>query len=1177
MQPVLAKSYRSLRKLSEGGMGEVFLALTTNPLRKHIVLKKLKLDPEDPYGRDRFLDEARITCALRHRNIVEVYDAFENGGELYLEMEWIRGRSLRQVVDTLHRQPVPPRIAGAIVHDVCRALDAAYRTEGRDGRPLAVIHRDITPNNVMVSFEGVVKVIDFGLARAASTLSGTAGVERGTPEYLSPERAKEILRYTDPPGESAPDEAREPEPLDGRSDLFCAGLLLHELLTGRSLFGGPPPRGDLTPEERRAWQNEALRRIVRCEEPLEGLPTELEPIVRKALAREREARYATGQEMADALREAVGAVEAAELAGFLRQCFPDGLEKLAALEAAIEAEPLRLVPVPEAPPVPTAPPRAPEPPTQPARSRSWLLALPVLLALVAGVAWWLWPGVQPSARHSTVDVVVADPRNLVGSKVTVIVGVNDTEGRPLPEQQVWLTVVGASGTSKRFQGVSEGTGTARFEFSWLAPEKVTLSVLVNPGPREVPLEGQPVTFTAGLPDAENSSFIEVSKKAPVGEEAVFKVALRDAGNHPTAGWEVTFTVEGGDDARETQVKADERGIAELRYRTKWAGARKVGASVVTENGRRELQPVEVSFEAGPPHERESTLEVRVAPKPSGSEQLPVADGQEPVELEVTARDEYGNPVSGWPVRLEVPETEGYTLEQPAVTDEQGHAKGILRTTRTKPVHVRVLLSEGPRPVELGADVTFAPGAPNSKRSGLLAKPAKVTLSGKNRSVLTATVQDAHGNPIPGLVVRFEARGTGSRVEPREMTSDEEGRASVNLWSTRIGKKSVVATVHRAGRREVLFSLQAEVLFEASAPGADKSTLSANTETAAADGKEAITVTAAVRDANAHPVQGRYVLLSSSDAEGQFDRRLGPTDARGLVTTSLTSTRAKEITFSAVIEPLRPEEQAMPLGDQVTVRFVSSAPDANLSRLTASASTLTAGETSTLRFEVMDAKGRPIPGAKVQWKASDAKARFQQRDLSTDERGLASAILLLTNAGKTRVTVTAELEGRAATKDTDIAVGSGPVDTVSLTTDTSGLLADGRATATLTLLAKDRYGNPVENQEIVAWEGVQPEDGFKPAASTTNAAGVVTATLATSKAGRRSLKAVVGRGDKALSAECALTFEEPPSQVDGDASPEAEKPSTAQTEGAPGQELAPPAPEGTSPDEEESEASTAPVP
>jgi serine/threonine protein kinase/protocatechuate 3,4-dioxygenase beta subunit len=1161
-------------------MGEVFLALTSNPLRKHIVLKRLKLDPEDPYARERFLDEARITCALRHRNIVEVYDAFENGGELYLEMEWIRGRSLRQVLDRLRHPPVPPRVAGAIIHDVCRALDAAYRTEGRDGRPLAVIHRDITPNNVMVSFEGVVKVIDFGLARAASTHSLTAGVERGTPEYLSPERAKEILRYTDPQGTSTSGETREPAPLDGRSDLFCAGLLLHELLTGRSLFGGPPPQGDLSPEERRAWQNAALYRIVRCEEPLEGLPPELEPIVRKALAREREARYSTGQEMADALREAVGIVEAAELTGFLRQCFPDGEEKLAALEAAIEAEPLRLVP--EAPPVPAPPPRTPEPPHRQARSRWGLLALPVL-ALLAGVAWWLWPGIQPSARRSTVDVVVADPRNLVGSKVTVIVGVNDAEGRPLPEQQVWLTAVGTSGTSKRFQGLSEGTGTARFEFSWLAPEEVKLSVLLNPGSREVPLEAQPkVTFTAGLPDAENSSFIEVSKKAPVGEEAVFKVALRDAGNHPTAGWEVTFTVKGGDDARESQVKADGQGLAEFRYRTRWAGARKVGASVVTESGRRELAPVEVRFEAGPPHARESTLDVRIAPKPAGREQLPVADGQEPVELEVTARDEYGNPVQGWPVRFEVPETEGYTVEQPAATDEQGRAKGLLRTTRSKPVPIRALLSEGPRPVELGAEVTFAPGAPSPKHSGLLAKPAKVTLSGKNRSVLTATVQDAHGNPIPGLVVRFDTQGAGSRVDPKETSSDEEGRASVSLWATRIGKKPVIATVQRPGRREALFQLRAEVLFEPSAPGADKSTLSASAETAAADGQEAITVTATVRDGNAQPVQGRYVLLSSSDAQGQFDRRLGPTDAQGLVSTSLTSTRAREITFSAVIEPLRPGEQTLPLGDQVTVRFISSAPDADHSRLMASASAWTAGDTQTLRFEVMDAKGRPIPHAKVQWKASDAKARFTQRDLSTDARGLASAALLLTQAGKTRITATAELEGRTAAKDLEVSVGSGPLDTLALTTDTSGLLADGNATATLTLLARDRYGNPVENQEVVAWEGVEPEDGFKQASSSTNPAGVVTATLASKRAGQRTVKATVGRGDKALSAECSLTFEAParkdpepvgssPGQVDGNASPEPETPPTVRDEEAPSQGSAPPPPEDPPPDEKAPEA------
>lgn len=1139
---VLVKSYRAVRKLSEGGMGVVSLALTSNPLRPHVVLKRL-LTPEDTAARELLVDEARISCALRHRNIVEVYDIFEKEGELYLEMEWVRGKSLSELLLALRHRPVDPRLAAAIIHDVCRALDAAWRTEGRDGQPLAVIHRDITPNNVMLTFEGGVKVIDFGLARTSGPLTPRSGGERGTPEYLSPERAQEILWSVELPVPGSP----EPEPLDGRSDLFCAGLLLHELVTGRSLFHRAPPEHALTPEERWKWQREALARIVRCWEPLAGLPGEVEGIVRKALARRREDRYATGREMADALREVMGGVDAAQLGGFLRQCFPEGPARLATLEADLDAaatasevsppplvapppppvEPPALAvltPAPEPVPSPSAAPPPPAVP-EPSRGRRWWGVLPVLALLAVGV-WALWPAPRPSAQASTVDKVVGTP-NFVGSEIEVIVGAEDARGRPMPELPIWLLARGPSGTTERREGRANATGTARFKLSWAIPEEVTLSVLLDPGPRQVELSAGTVRFEAGLPDAHNSRFVEVPQKAPVGQEVRFLVALADKGNHPTAGWEVTFNVVGQEDPFESLVKADERGVARLRYQTRWVGQRTVRASVVTEEGRRELEPVVVEFEAGPPHAQESSIAVH-GPSGSGAQEVPpVADGQQPVEVEVVARDEYGNPCVGRAVRLEASEVEGALLEQPAPTDEQGHARGVLRATRAGPLHVRALLdAASPRTVELGADVTFVPGPPNEKGSAVLARPERVVLSGKNSSVLTASVHDAHDNPIAGVRVRFAVKGVGSRVEPAEASTDEKGQAHVTLWATRIGSKQVTATVVRSETGAAPLQLRTEVRFEASAPGTDKSTLSASPLSALADGQEGITVTVVVRDANGHPVQGRYVQLSSSDAEGRFDQRMGPTDALGSVSTRLTSSRAMEVLFSANIEPSRSGEQELSIHDQVMVRFVSSPPDDEHSHLTISASSQKAGDTATLQLEVLDARGHPLPGAKVQWKVSDAKALTSQRALVTDVRGVASAAFVLTSAGHTRITALAEAEGHVVSKDVEVSVEAGPADSMVLRADPAELLADGQASTTLTLLVRDSYGNPVDKQEVVAWEGVEPSDTFAPAAYTTNAAGVVTATLSSKKAGQRSVRAVLLVGDKKRSADCTVNFKAP---------------------------------------------------
>lgn len=1110
MPPVQAKSYRSQKKLSEGGMGEVFLALTSNPLRKFLVLKKLKMDIADATAREQFVHEAQITTELRHPNIVKVYECVENGGELHIEMEWLQGRSLRQVLDGLHGQPVPPRVAGAIVHGVCRALDCAWRAPGTDNRPLEIIHRDITPNNVMVTFEGGVKVIDFGLAKASNTGAWTAEVKRGTPEYLSPERAEELLRYVDPRAD-----AGVVPPLDGRSDLFCAGLLLYELLTGRTLFRAQPPPGLLSGVELQAWQGAILGRIARCSEPLEGLPAELEPIVRKALARDRAERYGTAGEMADALREALGLGEAppSELKDFLRGVFPTGLDESKALEAELEAA---AAPTPEPVPPPT-----PSPPPRRFLSRGMALVVAVLIAVCAG--WALWPKPRPSPAQSTVSVVRAD--TLVGSHVKVIVGVKDARGRPMTELPVQLRVVGASGgLNPPAQALTDGEGTAQLEFSWDTPEQVALSAVVEPGPGQVVLDGSPLVFTAGLPDAGNSSFTQVPEKVVAGQPASFQVTLRDEHGHATGG-KVSFTVTapGGPPPELYEVEADARGLAVLAYRTQVAGPRRVEAAVVTVNGRQPLKPVEVLVEAGPPH-ASSTLTVHVEPGPDGREAPPVADGQEPVELRVEVRDAYGNPVQGSRVRFEVSETEGYTLESPEPTDARGLARGILRATRTKPVHIRALLTEGPQPVELWTEVTFAPGAPSLANSTLAAKPAKVILGGKNHAVLTATVRDAHDNPIPDLEVRFEAQGPGSRVQPKETVSNEEGRASVELGSTQVGRKSVAASIRRHGEPKELFRLKEDVHFEARAPGADKSSLSASPEVATADGQASITVTAVVKDAHDKPVQGRYVLLSSSDAESRFDRRMGPTDARGVASEKLTATRSEDLTFTASIEPLSPDEAATPIGNQVTVRFRSNPPDAGKSRLSSSASTLTAGESASLQFAVLDARGLAIPGAKVTWKALDSKAQFQKPTFVTDGQGLASATVPLTSAGMTHLAATAEVDGTTLTKDLYLNVQSGPLHTVNLSSGDVVVLPDGHAFVKLTLGAKDRYGNPVANQEVV-WQGLEPDDALEPAATTTQAPGPVSATLTMKKAGPRTVKAVVGH-DKPLSAECTVNFQEP---------------------------------------------------
>jgi serine/threonine protein kinase len=278
-------NYEVLCRLSTGGMAEIFLASKRGlaGFHKPVVLKKILPDIQ---GQEEFvqmfLDEAKVTAAFNHPHIAQVFDLDVAQGELFLAMEFVPGATLIEVARACRaaNEPMPVGFGLAAVRDTALALHYAHTYTDPLGEPSPVIHRDVAEKNIMVTYEGVTKLLDFGIAKNLAGASRTqVGMVKGTSGYMSPEQIRG-------------------EPLDARSDLFSLGVVLHECLTGMRLFPGKAPM---------AVANAVLRAPI--PEPSrvnKEIPPELDAIVLKALARRREDRHATTLEFARELERAVG-------------------------------------------------------------------------------------------------------------------------------------------------------------------------------------------------------------------------------------------------------------------------------------------------------------------------------------------------------------------------------------------------------------------------------------------------------------------------------------------------------------------------------------------------------------------------------------------------------------------------------------------------------------------------------------------------------------------------------------------------------------------------------------------------------------------------------------------------------------------------------------------------------
>lgn len=274
------KKYQVLRKIGEGGMAEVYIAdmLCQPGYSKRVAVKRVlpKLAQNHRFIR-MFLDEARLCLLLNHSNIVHVFDVGRANGAYFIVMEYVNGVNLKEVVElyTDRNLLVPIEITLAIIIEICRGLDYAHRLIDRDSNLLHVVHNDINPANVLLSTNGEVKLVDFGLSEAAVHVEKTdPDIVRGKFGYLSPE-------------------ASWGRGTDSRTDIYAAGIILYELLTGQRLFRGT---SDL---ESLQLAREAF--VPAPRQFNDDIPPLLERVLYKALAREPSERFQQARELGQAL------------------------------------------------------------------------------------------------------------------------------------------------------------------------------------------------------------------------------------------------------------------------------------------------------------------------------------------------------------------------------------------------------------------------------------------------------------------------------------------------------------------------------------------------------------------------------------------------------------------------------------------------------------------------------------------------------------------------------------------------------------------------------------------------------------------------------------------------------------------------------------------------------------
>jgi serine/threonine-protein kinase len=331
---IVVGRYALYGKIASGGMATVYFGrmLGAAGFMRTVAVKRLHPHlAEEPDFVSMMIDEARLAARVQHPNVAQTLDIVNERGELIIVMEYVAGESLARLLraESQRHRMVSPAIASSVMSGVLHGLHAAHTAKSEHGEPLGIVHRDVSPHNIIVGVDGLARVIDFGVAKAAGRIQTTrAGVVKGKLPYMAPEQlgGQEISRL---------------------ADVYAAGVVLWELLTGRRLF--------------KAEDDIALFKAVLAgaSDPpsrwVPGVPAALDAVVMRALSHDPASRFGTAREMADALGRAVAPALATDVGAWVEDAAKQVLDERSAQLASIESQSS----VPAQPPPPAAAPGGP--------------------------------------------------------------------------------------------------------------------------------------------------------------------------------------------------------------------------------------------------------------------------------------------------------------------------------------------------------------------------------------------------------------------------------------------------------------------------------------------------------------------------------------------------------------------------------------------------------------------------------------------------------------------------------------------------------------------------------------------------------------------------------------------------------------------------------------------------